>query len=73
MSINIIIANIIGFVAFIVTLIAYHRVTKKKIFENMIFANVLDVIHYLVLGAYSGCITKVVALIRNFVIVKRKM
>lgn len=72
MSINIIIANIIGFVAFIVTLIAYHRVTKKKIFENMIFANVLDVIHYLVLGAYSGCITKVVALIRNFVIVKKE-
>lgn len=72
MSINIIIANIIGFVAFIVTLIAYHRATKKKIFESMIIANILDVVHYLVLGAYSGCITKVIALIRNLVIVKKE-
>lgn len=72
MSMNLIIANIIGFIAFVVTLIAYHRATKKKIFENMIFANNLDVIHYLVLGAYSGCITKVIALIRNFVIIKKE-
>lgn len=69
---NLIVANMIGGISFIVTLIAYHRKIKKKIFENMIIANVLDVIHYLVLGAYSGFITKVVALIRNFVIVKKE-
>lgn len=69
---NVIIANLIGFVAFIVSLIAYHRATKEKIFENMIISNILDVIHYIILGAYSGSITKVIALIRNVVIVKKE-
>ena len=35
----------------------------------MTIANVLDIIHYLLLAAYSGCITKVIALIRNEIIV----
>ena len=45
---------------------------KEKIFENMIISNILDVIHYIILGAYSGSITKVIALIRNVVIVKKE-
>ena len=35
----------------------------------MTIANVLDLIHYILLGAYSGCVTKVIALIRNEIII----
>jgi hypothetical protein len=64
-----IIAQVIGFVGFIITLIAYHRKTKEAIFKNMIVANTMDILHYLLLGAYTGCLTKVIALIRNIIIV----
>jgi hypothetical protein len=66
-----IIAQILGFVAFFFSLIAFHRKNKNKILSNMIISNVLNLIHYLLLGAYSGCITKVLAIIRdNFIILK---
>lgn len=68
-----IIAQIIGFIAFTISLIAYHRNKKEEIFKTMMVANILDIIHYLLLSAYSGCITKVIALIRNkIIIVKEK-
>ena len=68
-----IIAQIIGFIAFLVSLIAYHRDKKEKILGNMILLNGLNLIHYFLLGAYSGCITKVIAICRDtFVILKEK-
>lgn len=68
-----IIAQIIGFISFIVSLLAYHRKKKEKIFQTMMIANVLDIVHYLLLNAYSGCVTKIIALIRNkIIIVKEK-
>ena len=69
MDILYIISQIIGFIAFVISLIAYHRKEKEKIFKTMIVGNVLDIFHYLLLGAYSGCFTKVMALIRNEIIV----
>ena len=51
------------------TLLSYHLKTKQKIFQGMCIANILDITHYLFLGAYSGCLTKVVAFIRNLFIV----
>lgn len=73
MNIVYVISQIAGFIAFILSLIAYHRKKKRKIFQTMMVANVLDIIHYILLGAYSGCITKVIALVRNeIIIVKEK-
>ena len=73
MNIVYVISQIAGFIAFILSLIAYHRKKKSKIFQTMMVANVLDIIHYILLGAYSGCITKVIALVRNeIIIVKEK-
>lgn len=66
-------SQIVGFIAFIISLIAYHRNKKEKIFRTMLLANLLDIIHYLLLGAYSGCITKIIALVRNkIIIIKEK-
>lgn len=66
------ISQIAGFTAFIMSLIAYHRKEKNKVFETMIIANILDIIHYFLLNAYSGCVTKVIALIRNSIIVLKE-
>lgn len=68
-----VVAQIIGFIAFFFSLIAYHKKSKNKMLGSMIISNVLNLIHYLLLDAYSGCITKVLAIVRdNFIIIKDK-
>lgn len=62
------ISQIIGFIAFIISLMAYHKNKKEKIFKTMLLANILDIFHYFLLEAYSGCFTKILALIRGLVI-----
>ena len=65
------ISQFIGFAAFFVSILAYHKNKKEKILKNMIMSNVLNLIHYLLLGAYSGCITKFLAVFRDsFIIMK---
>ena len=72
MNLIYVIAQIIGFIAFAVSLIAYHRKDKKIILGNMIISNILNFIHYLLLGAFSGCVTKLLAIFRDFIILKEK-
>ena len=67
-----IISQLVGFIAFVISLTAYHRKEKKKIFQTMMVCNVLDIIHYFLLRAYSGCITKAMALIRNEIIIAKE-
>ena len=67
-----IISQIIETLALIITLISYHLKTKKQIFKGMCIANLLDITHYLFLNAYSGCSTKIMALIRNIFILKKE-
>ena len=68
-----IISQIFGISAFFVSLVAYHRKSKKNILGNMIVSSMLNFIHYLLLGAYSGCITKGLAIFRDcFIILKEK-
>lgn len=68
-----IIAQIIGFAAFLISIVAYHRDKKEKILGCMVLSNILNLIHYFLLNAYSGCITKVVGICRDaFIILKGK-
>lgn len=67
-----IVSQIFAFVAFLLSLIAFHRKKKESIFKTLMLGNVLDMIHYLLLGAYSGCITKVIAFLRNEIIVLKE-
>ena len=72
-NIILIIAQVLGFIAFVISLLAFHKNKKEKILGSMILSNIFDLIHYLLLGAYSGCITKLIAICRNiFVIFKDK-
>ena len=65
-------SQIVEVVAIIITLASYHFKTKKRIFQGMCLANIFEIIHYLFLNAYSGCLTKVVALVRNAFIIKKE-
>lgn len=68
-----IISQIIGLVAFAISLIAYHKKDKKIILESMLVSNILNLFHYFLLGAFSGCITKLLAIFRDyFIILKEK-
>ena len=68
-----IIIQLIGLLAFIISLIAYHKNDKEKILFYMILSSTLNLIHYLLLGAYSGCITKIISILRDsFIILKSK-
>lgn len=72
MNITYLISQIFGLVAFVISLIAYHRNKKEKIFKTMIISNILNILHYFLLGAYSGFFTKVIALIRDEIIVLKE-
>ena len=68
-----IISQLFAFVAFIFSLIAFHRSKKENILKTSIASNIFDIIHYLFLNAYSGMVTKVLAFFRNcFVLFKDK-
>lgn len=66
-----IISQVFATITLIITLFSYHLKTKKKIFTGMCIANIFDIFHYLFLGAYGGLATKVVAFIRNIVIISK--
>ena len=72
MEIKVIIANAIGFIAFIISLIAFHKKEKEKIFKNTLISNILNLIHYLVLNANSGIATKIIAILRDLSMVKQE-
>ena len=66
-------SQIIEIIALFFALISYHFNTKKKIFISNNISCILNIIHYALLGAYSGMITKVIAVFRNnFIIGKEK-
>lgn len=46
--------QILGFIAFLVSLYVYQRVNKKDILLCMVISNIINLVHYLMLGAYSG-------------------
>ena len=46
MTITYMVSQAFGLVAFGISLIAYHRNKKEKIFKTMILSNVLNILHY---------------------------
>lgn len=68
-----IVSQIIGFIAFLFSLVAYHQNKKNNILGNMVISNILNLTHYLLLGAITGGITKIIAIFRDlFIILKDK-
>ena len=67
-----IIAQLIGLVALFFSLRAFRQNKKNKYAINSVLNAVFNIIHYLLLGALSAVITKVVALFRATLIYKRE-
>lgn len=68
----IVLGNLIGAIALIYSMISYHRKEKKNILADMIKSNILNLIQYILLGAYSGCVTKIIAIFRDILIIKKE-
>ena len=65
--------QIIGLGAFFLSLVAYHRKKKNDILSNMIISNLFNLVHYILLDAYSGFVTKIMAICRDlFILLKEK-
>ena len=65
------ISQVFAFLSFIISLLAYHRKSKKQIMLFMVISNTLNSLHYLFLNAYSACVIKIIAIIRDgFITIK---
>ena len=64
-----IISQILAFISFVLGILAYHASKKEKIVLTVVAANTLNLIHYVLLGATTGYITKIIAILRDFFIV----
>ena len=69
---NYILSQIIGLTAFIISLITYHQKEKDTILKTAILSNTLKLINYLLLTATSGCITKIIGILRDIIIIKKE-
>lgn len=72
MNMTYLFSQIIGFISFILSLIAYHRNKKEKILKTMLLANVVDILQYFLLGAYTGCASKLITLVRNEILILKE-
>ena len=72
MTTSYIISQILAFLSFWLWLFAYYRNKKEKIMYTVITANFLNLLHYLVLWALSWSITKVLAVLRDSLIVYKE-
>ena len=60
-----IISQILAFIAIILTMLAYQQKKKSQILGLTITGDILYGVHYLLLGAWSGVITKVISITRD--------
>ena len=68
-----IISQVLAFIAFLFNISAYQLKKKSQILSFTITANALNLIHYILLGAWSGMATKIIAVTRDsYVIYKDK-
>ena len=66
-----VISQIIGLIAFVISLIAYQQTKKETILKCMIVSYIFNIIHYFLLNAYSGMIVKFISVIRDLTIIMK--
>ncbi len=70
MTVTYIISQIFALISFILSLVAYYRIKKEK---TMVVSNIFNLIHYVILGATTWYITKILAILRDsFIVLKEK-
>lgn len=71
MKLNII-GQIVGFCAVVVSLLIYHQKTAKTMVRFKFVTDILWIIHFILIGAYTGMCTTTIGLLREICIMKRK-
>ena len=61
----------IGIVALVFVVLAWNAKTRKKILRLQSVNLAFFIIHYILLGAYTGALMCVIVLVRNFVFIKK--
>ena len=59
------IAQFFGFLAIITCFMSYQKTNKKDFFIVQLITNIFYGVQYLILHAYSGCISSVISLLKN--------
>ena len=72
MTTSYIISQILALLSFLLSLLAYYRKNKEKIMGTMVVSNVLNLIHYFILWATSWGITKILAILRDSIIIYKE-
>lgn len=72
MTTSYIISQILAFLSFCLWLFAYYMNKKEKIMYTAIAANLLNLLHYVFLWALSWSITKILAVLRDALIVYKE-
>jgi hypothetical protein len=65
------IAQIIGFVPMVLSYFVFHFNNRKAIITTKAISDLLWMIHFLMLGAYTGAFTNAVCAVRGFVFAQR--
>lgn len=66
-----VLSQIFVILAFVLSLIAYHKNKKEEILKITVISNMLNLVHYLLLKGYSGCLTKLLGIIRDLFVIKK--
>jgi len=67
MSINFIIAQVIGTIALIVLMYSFQNNKKQRLLKLQILSSLLFALQYLFLNAYTGCLMNLMCMIRNII------
>ena len=67
MTINFVIAQIIGAVALIILMLSFQRNEKKILLKYQTISSFLYAVQYAFLGAYTGCLMNLTCMVRNYI------
>lgn len=67
MTINFIIAQMIGALALIILMLSFQKNEKKRLLKYQTISSFLYAIQYVFLGAYTGCLMNLTCMARNFI------
>lgn len=65
------IGQIIGFVAMAIIVFSYQQKSHKNILTFQMVSGLLFTLHYLLLGAYTGCISNLIGALRSLIYANR--
>ena len=63
-----VIAQIVGFLGAAILILSYQCKDSKRLFAMQMSANAVYIVHFFMLGAYSGCVNLLISFLRNLML-----